>query len=87
MQTFTAILDSKGRLVVPKQMRERDALEYGDLFVVDPDSAAGTITFVRVENPLIRIVAESRSETATLTRGSQDSSCADCVESRTACRT
>ncbi len=62
MHTMTAILDSKGRLVVPKQMRDRDALEDGDLFIVDPDSAVGTITFVRVENPLVRIVAESRAE-------------------------
>ena len=62
MPTMTAILDSKGRLVVPKQMRDRDALEDGDLFIVDPDSAVGTITFVRVENPLVRLVAESRAE-------------------------
>ncbi|HET9662354.1 MAG TPA: hypothetical protein VFP05_18650 [Thermomicrobiales bacterium] len=62
MSTLTAILDSKGRLVVPKQMRERDALEDGDLFVIDPHSEAGTITFVRVENPLVRLVAESRAE-------------------------
>lgn len=62
MQTMTAILDSKGRLVVPKQMRERDSLEDGDLFFVDPNSESGTITFVKVENPLIKIVAESRAE-------------------------
>jgi bifunctional DNA-binding transcriptional regulator/antitoxin component of YhaV-PrlF toxin-antitoxin module len=59
---MTAILDSKGRLVVPKRMRDRDALEDGDLFIVDPDSAEGTVTFVRVESPLVRIVAESRAE-------------------------
>jgi bifunctional DNA-binding transcriptional regulator/antitoxin component of YhaV-PrlF toxin-antitoxin module len=62
MHMMTAILDSKGRLVVPKQMRDRDALEDGDLFVVDPNSESGTITFVRVENPLVRLVAESRAD-------------------------
>jgi len=55
-------LDSKGRLVVPKSKRERDEFEDGDIFVVDPNSAAGTITFVKVESPLLRHLAESRAE-------------------------
>lgn len=62
MSTMTARLDSKGRLVVPKSKRKRDEFEDGDLFVVDPNSAAGTITFVKVESPLLKHLAESRAE-------------------------
>jgi len=57
-----AKLDSKGRLVVPKQKREQDELEDGDVFIVDPNSASGTITFVKVESLLERHLAESRAE-------------------------
>ncbi len=55
-------IDSKGRLVVPKSKRERDEIESGDLYVLDPNSAVGTITFVKVESPLLRHLAESQAE-------------------------
>ncbi len=64
MSTMIAKLDSKGRLVVPKTMRERDELEDGDVFVVDPNSAVGTITFVKVENLLLKHIAESEADYA-----------------------
>ncbi len=62
MATMIAKLDSKGRLVVPKQKREQDELTDGDIFVVDPNSASGTITFVKVQSLLERHLAESRAE-------------------------
>ena len=62
MSTMIAKLDSKGRLVVPKTMRDRDELEDGDVFVVDPNSATGTITFVKVESLLLKHIAESEAD-------------------------
>lgn len=59
--SFTKI-DSKGRLVVPKSKRERDEIENGDLYMLDPNSATGTITFVKVESPLMRHLAESQAD-------------------------
>jgi bifunctional DNA-binding transcriptional regulator/antitoxin component of YhaV-PrlF toxin-antitoxin module len=56
-----AKLDGKGRLVVPKSKRDSDEFKDGDIFVVDPNSAAGTITFVKIESPLLRHLAESRA--------------------------
>ncbi len=64
MSTMITRLDSKGRLVIPKKLREREELENGDVFVVDPNSAAGTITFVKVENPLVKQIAESEADYA-----------------------
>ena len=62
MSASFAKIDSKGRLVVPKSKRERDEIESGDLYVLDPNSAVGTITFVKVESPLLRHLAESQAE-------------------------
>ncbi len=62
MTASFAKIDSKGRLVVPKSKRERDEIESGDLYVLDPNSAVGTITFVKVETVLQRHLAESRAE-------------------------
>lgn len=64
MSAMVSRLDSKGRLVVPKSIRDRDDFEEGDLFVLDPNSRDGTITFVRVENPLLARIAESEADYA-----------------------
>ena len=62
MTASFAKIDGKGRLVVPKSKRERDEIESGDLYLLDPNSAVGTITFVRVESPLMQHLAESQAE-------------------------
>lgn len=62
MSASFAKIDSKGRIVVPKSKRERDEIESGDLYVLDPNAAVGTITFVKVESPLMRHLAESQAD-------------------------
>ena len=62
MSTFISRMDNKGRLVVPKQVRDREELEDGDLFFVEEDSEAGTITFTRMENLVRKRIAEGEAE-------------------------
>lgn len=62
MSASFARVDNEGRLVVPKSKREHDEIESGDLYAVDPNSPVGTITFVKVESPLLRHLAESQAE-------------------------
>lgn len=59
---IVAKLDSKYRLVVPKNEREKNDLEVGDLFVLQEDTEAGTITFVKLENELLKRIAEGEAD-------------------------
>ena len=65
MSKMIVRLDSNDRLVVPKSKRDLDALEDGDVFIYDPSSESGTITFVKVDSPLLKQLAESEVDHAT----------------------
>lgn len=68
-----ARVDDKGRLVVPKKVREENEIEAGDLFVLREDSEAGTITFVKMQDEVLRRIAEGEAEyKAGLTRSLDD---------------
>ena len=57
-----ARVDSKGRLAVPKRIRDENAIEAGDLYVLQEDSEAGTITFVKVQKEVLKRIAEGEAE-------------------------
>jgi len=59
---IVARVDDKGRLVVPKRVREENHIEAGDLYVLREDSDAGTITFVKIQNEILKRIAEGEAE-------------------------
>jgi len=62
MATVSVKLDSKGRLVVPKEVREAFGAQEGDVFYLDYDVFEGLLVFAAATNPLLRLVEEGRAE-------------------------
>ncbi|MCO5223393.1 MAG: hypothetical protein M9947_17730 [Thermomicrobiales bacterium] len=54
--------DAKGRLVVPKKIREEHEIKAGDLYVLQENSEADTITFVKMEKAILQRIAEGEAE-------------------------
>jgi AbrB family looped-hinge helix DNA binding protein len=55
-------LDNKGRLVVPKEVREAIGAEEGDVFFLDYDVFDGLLVFAAARNPLLQRIEEGRAE-------------------------
>jgi AbrB family looped-hinge helix DNA binding protein len=55
-------LDNKGRLVVPKEVREALGAQEGDVFYLDYDVFEGLLVFAAATNPLLRRIEEGRTE-------------------------
>lgn len=62
MSTMSVKLDNKGRLVVPKEVREAMGAREGDVFYLDYDVFEGLLVFAAATNPLLRLVEEGRAE-------------------------
>jgi AbrB family looped-hinge helix DNA binding protein len=62
MATTSVKLDNKGRLVVPKEVREAMGAREGDVFYLDYDVFEGLLVFAAATNPLLRLVEEGRAE-------------------------
>jgi antitoxin PrlF len=45
-------MDAKGRLTIPRQVREQLEIEPGDTFFLEVDGERGVLLFTKVENPL-----------------------------------
>lgn len=50
--TTTVRADAKGRLTIPRRLREELGIEPGDTFFLDVDSAHGILRFAKAENPI-----------------------------------
>jgi AbrB family looped-hinge helix DNA binding protein len=55
-------LDNKGRLVVPKEVREAMGAREGDVFYLDYDVFDGLLIFFAAANPLLQRIEEGRAE-------------------------
>ena len=62
MATMSVKLDNKGRLVVPKEVRDAMGAREGDVFYLDYDVFDGLLVFAAATNPLIQRVEEGRAE-------------------------
>jgi AbrB family looped-hinge helix DNA binding protein len=55
MRTMTTILtvktDAKGRLTIPRPLREELGIEPGDTFFLEVDNVRGVLHFAKAENP------------------------------------
>jgi AbrB family looped-hinge helix DNA binding protein len=60
--TMSVKLDNKGRLVVPKVVREAFGAQEGDVFYLDDDVFEGLLVFAAATNPLLRLAEEGRAE-------------------------
>lgn len=77
-QTYSVVLDDRGRLVLPAALRRRLALETGDRLIITPDSSRGFhVVSARIQaeqlrgwfrdrfpesSPLDDLIAERRAE-------------------------
>lgn len=55
-------IDSKGRLVVPKAVRERVGIQAGDTYFLDAEE--GFIRLIKAEDPFIRLAQHARRDHA-----------------------
>ena len=62
MATMSVKLDNKGRLVVPKEVREALGAQEGDVFYLDYDVFEGLLVFAAATNPLLKRIEEGRTE-------------------------
>jgi AbrB family looped-hinge helix DNA binding protein len=62
MATASVKLDNKGRLVVPKEVREAMGAREGDVFFLDYDVFDGLLIFAAATNPLLQRIDEGRAE-------------------------
>lgn len=62
MATMSVKLDNKGRLVVPKEVREAMGAQEGDVFYLDYDVFEGLLVFAAATNPLLKRIEEGRAE-------------------------
>lgn len=62
MATMSVKLDNKGRLVVPKEVREAMGAREGDVFYLDYDVFDGLLVFAAATNPLLQRIEEGRAE-------------------------
>jgi AbrB family looped-hinge helix DNA binding protein len=62
MSTISVKLDNKGRLVVPKEVREAIGAQEGDVFYLDYDVFDGLLIFAASANPLLKRLEEGRAE-------------------------
>ena len=54
--------DVKGRLTIPRHVRERLGIEPGDTFLLDVDDVLGVLRFAKVENPFDILAEHARAE-------------------------
>ena len=64
MASTSVKMDGKGRLVVPKDVREALGAQEGDVFYFEYDAAEGTLVYAAVQNPLLQRLHEGRAEYA-----------------------
>lgn len=55
-------IDKKGRLVVPKAVRDRMGIEAGDTYFLDADE--GMIRLIKAEDPFARLAHHARQDLA-----------------------
>lgn len=59
---FSIQVDSQGRMLVPDGARAEMGIEDGERFILKTDPANGTLTLIRVTNPLDRLALEAITE-------------------------
>ena len=57
-------VDPKGRLTIPRRLRERLAIEPGDTMFVAWDESAGVLSYAKADNPFDVLADHARSERA-----------------------
>lgn len=62
MSATSVRMDNKGRLVVPKEVREAMGAREGDIFYLDYDVFEGLLVFAAATNPLLQRLEEGRAE-------------------------
>lgn len=62
MATTSVKMDGKGRLVVPKEVREALGVQEGDVFYLEYDAGEGTLVYAAAQNPLLQRLEEGRAE-------------------------
>ena len=61
---FTVKTDTKGRLLIPQELRTAMGIEAGDTFFVQQDADGRTLRFAKAENPFDALADEARRERA-----------------------
>lgn len=62
MATVAVRIGSKGRMVLPKEARDRLDVTDGDIVFVDTSDQDGVVRLSKAESPLLRHLAESRAD-------------------------
>lgn len=64
MATTSVKMDGKGRLVVPREVREALGAQEGDVFYLEFDAIEGMLVYAPAQNPLRQRLEEGRAEYA-----------------------
>jgi len=59
---LTVKMDAKGRLTIPRKVRDRLGIEPGDSFSLDVDDVRGVLRFAKVENPFDILAEHARAD-------------------------
>jgi bifunctional DNA-binding transcriptional regulator/antitoxin component of YhaV-PrlF toxin-antitoxin module len=62
MSVFSIQVDSQGRMLVPDDARAEMGIEEGERFILKTDPVNGTLTLIRVTNPLDKLALEAIAE-------------------------
>ena len=62
MSVFSIRVDNQGRMQVPDGAREEMGIEAGDIFLLRTDPSTGTLTLVRVADPLDTLPLQAIAE-------------------------
>ena len=63
MATMTTVkTDAKGRLTIPRHLREEMGIEPGDTFFLEADEERGVLRFAKAENPFDLLAEHALAE-------------------------